>query len=116
LKENRKFTRVAARMRCWCEGQNVTFYARIGNLSEGGLFLRTSTPLEEGTRTVVRFAGCDEGEFSAEATVVWARGQGSLWSPGMGMRFEELDEAALETIRRIITRAQKAGGDQESEQ
>src|SRR6185369_3065374 len=51
LAENRKTERVPSRLRCWCEGENVTVYARIGNLSEGGLFLRTSTPLERGSKT-----------------------------------------------------------------
>ena len=70
LADNRKTERVPSRLRCWCEGENVTVYARIGNLSEGGLFLRTSTPLERGSRTVVRFG---ESNIEATAQVVWAR-------------------------------------------
>ncbi len=55
LAENRKHARVPSRLRCWCEGENVTVYARVGNLSEGGLFLRTSTPLATGAVATVRF-------------------------------------------------------------
>jgi uncharacterized protein (TIGR02266 family) len=104
LKENRKSERVDARLRCWCEGGNVTFYARIANLSEGGLFLRTSTPLEEGSRAILRLQGGEPGEeIRAEATVVWTRPDHHVGPAGMGMRFEHMDSRILEAIRRIMT-------------
>jgi uncharacterized protein (TIGR02266 family) len=78
----------------------VTVYARIGNLSEGGLFLRTSTPLERGSRAVVRFGG--DQSVEAHARVVWARVEGQGGPPGMGLEFETVDERAKEAIRRII--------------
>ena len=55
MRENRKTGRAEARLRCWCEGENVTFFARMGDLSEGGLFVRTSTPLEVGSEAKIRF-------------------------------------------------------------
>jgi uncharacterized protein (TIGR02266 family) len=79
----------------------VTVYARIGNLSEGGLFLRTSTPLRQGARAMVRFKDADTPEVSAPVTVVWTSTGGET-PPGMGLRFETLDEKSLETIRQII--------------
>ena len=100
--ENRKFERVDARLRCWCEGENVTFYARMGNLSEGGLFVRTSTPLEQGAQTVVRFETREASEVHARARVVWTREESNGFPAGMGLRFEDIDEQALEVIRRII--------------
>lgn len=103
----RKYPRVPARIRCWCEGENVTFYARVGNLSEGGLFLRTSTPLDTGTRTRVRLAQ-DALEVETFAVVVWSRGDGDGGPPGMGLQFEALDEPARGTLREIIARETKA--------
>ncbi len=100
LPDNRKFSRVPSRLRCWCEGNNVTVYARIGNLSEGGLFLRTSTPLERGSRAVLRF-GSDQA-VEAHARVVWARVEGQGGPPGMGLEFETVDEGAKQAIRQII--------------
>jgi uncharacterized protein (TIGR02266 family) len=100
LSENRKFMRVNSRLRCWCEGENITVYARIGNLSEGGLFLRTSTPLIEGSRALLRFGS--EIPFEAQARVVWARLEGQGGPPGMGLVFEGVDPGKLETIRRVI--------------
>jgi uncharacterized protein (TIGR02266 family) len=90
-------------LRCWCESDDVTVYARIGNLSEGGLFLRTSTPLRQGARALVRFKDEGSPEVTAPVTVVWtSSGGGDESPPGMGLRFETLDEKSLETIRQII--------------
>src|SRR5438093_13018024 len=90
--DNRKTARVPSRLRCWCEGENVTVYARIGNLSEGGLFLRTSTPLQRGAHATLRFGVGDESEVEARAVVIWSRGDGDAGPPGMGLKFEEADE------------------------
>lgn len=105
LMDNRKHSRVPSRMRCWCEGDNVTLYSRVGNVSEGGLFLRTSTPLREGVRATVRLGvGEEDGpELQTLAKVVWARQNGQPWPSGMGLQFDALDEASLEQLRRIIS-------------
>jgi uncharacterized protein (TIGR02266 family) len=106
LEDHRKFSRVPSRLRCWCEGDNVTVYARIGNLSEGGLFLRTSTPLECGARTMVRFG---EPNIEAAAEVIWARStDGTEGPPGMGLRFVDVDESRREKIRQMILVEQHA--------
>jgi len=106
--ENRRNARVPSRMRCWCEGDNVTLYSRVGNLSEGGLFLRTSTPLQEGARATVRLgAGEATGpELHTSVKVVWTRPGGQSWPPGMGLAFEALDAASLERLRQIISNEQ----------
>lgn len=105
VSENRKHARVTSRLRCWCEGENITVYARIGNLSEGGLFLCTSTPLSEGSRALLRFG--IESQVEAPARVVWARLEGQGGPPGMGLAFEGVDESRLETIRRLIVAESK---------
>ncbi len=115
MSNNRKHPRVESRLRCWCEGDNVTFYARMANLSEGGLFLRTSTPLAEGSEATVRIEAREQAEVQARARVVWSRPDGNGHVPGMGLRFERIDEQALAVIRRIIeneqrTRTEGAGG------
>lgn len=100
MTDNRKHSRVTSRLRCWCEGDNITVYARIGNLSEGGLFLRTSTPLERGAKAVVRFGG--DKPVEAVARVVWSRVEGQGGPPGMGLEFETIDESIRDAIRRLI--------------
>jgi len=102
--ENRKHERYPSRLRCWCESENITLYVRIANLSEGGLFLQTNTPMEAGRRTLLRLSGRDVREVMAEAVVVWNRPQRQeKGPPGMGLKFEELDSGALALLRRIIS-------------
>lgn len=110
LSESRKHSRVPSGLRCWCEGENVTFYARVGNLCEGGLFLRTNTPLATGSKAMLRLHRNGEGEVQAMATVVWARDSHEEGPAGMGLRFEPLDSVTLERLRRIISLEQKAHG------
>ncbi len=100
MSDSRKYDRVPCRLRCWCESDNVAVYARIGNLSEGGLFLRTSTPLERGAKATLRFG--DEDGIKAFAEVRWARVEGQGGPPGMGLSFEGIDEVARAAIRRIM--------------
>lgn len=100
MADNRRHSRISSRLRCWCEGENVTVYARIGNLSEGGLFLRTSTPLERGAVARVRFG--TEEPIEAPARVVWSRVEGQGGVPGMGLQFEDADEERKERIRALI--------------
>ncbi|MFZ5471906.1 MAG: TIGR02266 family protein [Myxococcota bacterium] len=105
--ENRRHKRVLSRLRCWCEGQNVTLFVRIGDLSEGGLFLRTSTPLERGTKALLRFQVGEAAEVETRATVMWARGDGEEQPPGMGLQFEELAPGTRELIRRLVEGSEK---------
>jgi uncharacterized protein (TIGR02266 family) len=98
--DRRQYPRFAARLRVWCEGDNVTIYARVGDLSEGGLFVWTSTPLPEGSRAKVRFVNGHTVE--AEAVVVWSRAEEKGKPAGMGLQFETLGSEVLESIREII--------------
>jgi uncharacterized protein (TIGR02266 family) len=106
--ENRKHARFPSRLRCWCEAENITLYARIANLSEGGLFLQTNTPLALGRRTLLRLSGGEVREVMAEATVVWSREQRhGKGPPGMGLKFETLESGAQTLLRRIISEEQR---------
>jgi uncharacterized protein (TIGR02266 family) len=100
VNENRKFNRTQSKLRCWCEGENVTVYARVGNMSEGGLFVRTSTPLARGSVARLRIGG--EPSIEATARVVWSRVEGQGGQPGMGLAFERFEGDGLQAIRRIV--------------
>jgi uncharacterized protein (TIGR02266 family) len=104
LREHRRYERVEARIKCWCEGENVTFYARVGNLSEGGLFLTTLTPLALGMRAQVRLQTEENEELATSATVVWSQEDESQGPPGMGLAFDALDEQTQERIRSLVAR------------
>jgi uncharacterized protein (TIGR02266 family) len=92
----RRYDRIDTRLRCWCEGEGVTFFARMANLSEGGLFVQTRAPLDVGAEATVRFEARPAVVVTAAARVMWTR------PDGMGLRFERIEEAALAVIRRII--------------
>jgi uncharacterized protein (TIGR02266 family) len=106
VKEQRRHARLPCRQRCWCEGDDITIYAQIGNLSEGGLFLRTSAPLPPGARVRVRLGG-DAGEAELRARVAWRRDpreERYREQPGMGLRFEPGDEGARAVVRSHLDR------------
>ncbi len=104
MKEQRRNERVASRLRCWCEAEGVTFFARVANLGEGGVFLRTLTPLPPGARTRLRFLLMGERELALEATVVWARNDASAGPPGMGLAFDALDAEGQARVRTLFDR------------
>lgn len=103
--DQRAHARAPLRRRCWCESGSITIYAQIGNLSEGGLFVKTFAPLVEGARTRVRWdLGEQESDtIEAEAVVVWRRPSGNGGEPsGMGLKFEGIGSEERERIRRHV--------------
>lgn len=107
--DKRQHARVTSRLRCWCEGREVTLYARVGNLSEGGLFVKTQTPLQAGARTRLKL---EEGEVEvdAEAVVIWARDEGQGGPAGMGLAFMSLEDTAQLRLRQLIALERSRGG------
>ncbi len=104
MKEQRRHPRAPSHQRCWCEGPDITIYAPIENLSEGGLFLRASAPLARGTEVSLRLVqGGDQ--VCASAAVVWHRNTGAAEEePGMGLRFHALDMRASAALRGQVGR------------
>jgi len=70
----------------------VTLYLQSQNVSAGGLFLRTATPLPPGTKARVSLR-VDDTEIVADAEVVWVAGGGSQ-TPGMGLKLLDIQEGA----------------------
>jgi uncharacterized protein (TIGR02266 family) len=100
---------VPSRQRCWCEGDNITIYAQIGNLSEGGLFLRTSAPLPPGARVRVRLAA-GTSEVEVPASVAWRWDPRADWAqgqPGMGICFDAGDDGVRAEIRGHLERLRR---------
>ncbi|MBN2725314.1 MAG: PilZ domain-containing protein [Deltaproteobacteria bacterium] len=76
------------------------------DLGEGGIFVQTSYPLDTGTEILVRFdPGDAPEEIVVRARVIWSRPgpEGSMPTPGMGLKFIDIKDEYLERIRRIIT-------------
>jgi type IV pilus assembly protein PilZ len=92
-----------------CETEETFLYASITNISELGIFVRTSEPLELGTRVTLRFAPPGaRAPFVLLGVVQWVnpvRVLAENRNPGMGIRFVELTladrERLVDTIRTI---------------
>jgi type IV pilus assembly protein PilZ len=93
-----------------CETEDTFLYAAITNISEMGIFVRTTEPLAVGTAVTLRFAPPSTmGEtpnpppeaFVLGGTVQWVnalRPRQSNPNPGMGIRFSTLTLADRERI------------------
>jgi CRP/FNR family cyclic AMP-dependent transcriptional regulator len=67
--------------------------AYTGNISRGGLFIRTERPLKQGERFLLKLQLPDIPEpLTINCEVVWAREQGKFEKrpPGMGVMFHEM--------------------------
>jgi uncharacterized protein (TIGR02266 family) len=98
--DRRRWTRAPVIARCWCEDGEVTLYSTLGNLSEGGVFVRTFAPLPKGREARVRFQLSDGRKLEAGATVMWRRDAIAEGLPiGMGLQFTRIDPDSLRRIR-----------------
>ncbi len=92
-----------------CSVDDTFLYASITNISEIGIFVRTSEPLEVGTRLTLTFAPDEAVDaFVLEGMVQWinpVRALSTNPNPGMGIRFVELRpddrERLVATIKTI---------------
>lgn len=92
-----------------CETEDTFLYASIANISELGVFVRTTDPPEVGTRLVLRFAPPgSRAPFVVEGVVQWVNPVLALSigpNPGMGVRFVEISiedrERLVDAIRTI---------------
>lgn len=77
-----------------CETEDTFLYAAITNISALGIFVRTSQPLEIGTRVTLRFAPPRApAPFVLTGVVQWVNPVKVLAenrNPGMGIRFVDL--------------------------
>ena len=67
------------------------------NLSHGGVGIRTTSPLDAGTRLRVRFRLPGGGEIDAEGRVAWSHRR-----VGMGIQFERVDPASQTIIDSFV--------------
>jgi type IV pilus assembly protein PilZ len=74
------------------------------NLSKGGIFLETSTPLDVGEKVSLSFEVPGSGELVVEGVVTWIR-KGSLdgLPDGMGVQFDRLDESHGDQIDSMVS-------------
>lgn len=107
--ERRKFERVLVDLEVDYSHEDTYLFAYIRDISATGLFVRTNSPEEPGTRLNVRFTPPDSQPLELEAEVIWVNrfrpGRSDSIHPGMGIRFVDLTpddrERLVELVRRF---------------
>jgi type IV pilus assembly protein PilZ len=90
-----------------CETEDTFLYAKITNVSELGIFVRTTSPLPIGTAMRLRFAPASgQAAFDLEGLVQWINpARPTCPNPGMGIRFSAITiddrERLVDAIRTI---------------
>jgi type IV pilus assembly protein PilZ len=91
-----------------CVADDTFLYASIANISQMGIFVRTTEPLAIGTKMNLAFAPPGHEPFALEGAVAWVnpvRPGGDNPNPGMGIRFVGLTldqrERLVEVVRTI---------------
>lgn len=96
----------------------MTLYAQMGDVSEGGAFVKTHAPLPQGERARVRFDLGESGEaFEAEATVMWRQAPERPGdTAGMGLKFDLFDERLREALKRWVQALERLAHEHEEGQ
>lgn len=84
-----------------CVTEETFLYASITNISEMGIFVKTTEPLAIGTELDLSFAPDGEEPFKLQGKVQWinpVRANGDNPNPGMGVRFLNLTKEDRERI------------------
>lgn len=104
----RNFDRYDVEWAVDCVASDTFLFASITNISEMGIFVRTTDPLRTGTRMRLTFAPPGALGFSLEGMVAWVnavKNDGDDLNPGMGIKFVNLQldqrERLVEVIRTI---------------
>jgi len=86
-------------------------FAYITDISETGIFVRTTTPEQPGTRLNLRFSPDSAGAgapLELEGEVIWVNpyrpGAPDNLHPGMGIRFVELDDDEKNHLLALVRR------------
>jgi uncharacterized protein (TIGR02266 family) len=116
--DRRDSVRVPTRLACTFNSLDSFQDALITNLSRGGVFIQTQTPLPVGTPIQLRLQIADTGSELEVAGVVVSNNVGPALgtaAKGMGVRFSEEVPEMLKQIDELYERAgarlKKTGGD-----
>ncbi len=107
--ERRRAPRIVLKTEVSFSSESNFYTGFADNISEGGIFIATYHPAELGTQMEIEFSLPDSNEpIKVQAEVRWAREQdaGEDASPGLGLRFLDLDE---NDRQRIDTFAKRRG-------
>jgi type IV pilus assembly protein PilZ len=104
-RDRRSWERIEVTWSVDCATEDTFLYASITNISEMGIFVRTTDPLAVGTHLTLRFAPSADAEFVLRGAVQWVNEVRPLSdnpNPGMGICFIDLTLADRERIVDVI--------------
>jgi len=107
--ERRRAPRVLVDLEVDYASEDNYLFAYITDISATGIFVRTTTPEQPGTHLNLRFSPDDSGApIEVEGEVIWINpfrpGVADNLHPGMGIRFEGLDDELRDRLLELIRR------------
>lgn len=108
-KEQRTSSRVPMKLQVDCKSEGHFLFEKATNISEHGVFIHTNKPMKPGTIVELQFALPESKEkIKVRGEVMWVNPyreqQDQNYNPGMGVRFENLNELDRETLLNAIKR------------
>jgi len=107
--ERRAAPRVLVDLEVDYASEDNYLFAYITDISETGIFVRTTSPEQPGTRLNLRFRpdGASD-QIEIEGEVIWVNpyrpGAPDNLHPGMGVRFVDLDEEIRDRLLELVRR------------
>nr|HEX4318255.1 TIGR02266 family protein [Kofleriaceae bacterium] len=115
--ERRRAPRVLVDLEVDYASEDNYLFAYITDISETGIFVRTTTPEAPGTHLNLRFDSPDDlaelvhdgtGPIEVEGLVIWVNpyrpGARDNLHPGMGIRFVSLDDDVRDRLLELVRR------------
>lgn len=103
MDNKRKHERIEQRVKSEVHAEDGMTYSSTVDLSEGGMFISTPDPLEQGTKITLALQTPDGDEINVQGTVKWTRSGDNDEEPnGMGVEFSDATDDEMELIRKII--------------
>lgn len=107
IDELRISKRIPAEFKVDFKKEGNFLFENATNISEHGIFVETTTPMELGTIVDLKFVLPEsDSEIQAHAEVMWINpvkeGQNESYHPGMGLKFVKLSDLDRQTILAIV--------------
>lgn len=102
--DRRRHPRKACKLRVQLANTKELKEHFISNLGAGGVFVETLYPLRIGSLVELDLmVGKDPMPLRVQGEVVWVRPRERGLEPGMGVRFVELQDQALDRLKQLLS-------------
>lgn len=107
--EQRTTDRVPVKLQVDCQSEGLFLFENATNISEHGVFINTNKPMKKGTVLELLFTIPEtKSKIKVRGEVMWINPvreeEEKNYNPGMGVRFEKLNEIDKEILLSAIKR------------